>query len=182
MPGADNGHILSHIIDTGDIPSDGVEGRIEASSDDRASLAERLDLARLDELVFVYHLAPISRGRFRLTGQWRARAAQTCGVTLEPIGREFDETVSIEFWPPEVWERHVSEVGDAPGERDEEGPELIEAGMIDAGRLLEELFAVALPPFPRRENVALEWEETGSKPESPFAVLRHLPKRNGGTR
>ncbi len=181
MPGADCGHILSQVIVTGDIPPEGVEGRIEASPDDRASLAERLDLAKLDELVFVYHLAPISRGRFRLSGHWRAEAVQTCGVTLEPIARDFDEAVSIEFWPPDLWERHVSEVGDVPGDRDEEGPELIEAGMIDAGRLLEELFAVALPPFPRRENAALEWEETVSKPESPFAVLRDLPKRNGGT-
>ncbi len=179
MPEPQNGAILSRAIDAGDIPPDGVEGHIEASPDERALLARRLDLAALDKLVFAYWLTPISRGRFRLTGQWRAEAAQTCGVTLEPIAREFDEDVSIEFWPPEAWEKQVAEAGEVAVEPDQEGPELIEHGFIDPGRLLEELLAVSLPPFPRRENAALEWQETAGKGESPFAVLKDMPKRNG---
>ncbi len=180
MPEPEEGAIVSRAIDAGDIPSEGVEGRIEASADERAQLARRLDLAALDELVFSYQLTPLSRGRFRLTGNWHAEAAQTCGVTLEPIAREFDEDVSIEFWPPEAWERQVAEAGEVAVEPDQEGPELIEDGVIDPGRLLEELLAVSLPPFPRRENAALEWEETVGKAESPFAVLKDMPKRNGG--
>jgi uncharacterized metal-binding protein YceD (DUF177 family) len=170
---------LSRAIDTGDIPAEGVTGRIEATAEQRAALARRLDLAALDTLVFSYNLTPTSRGRFRLTGHWHAEAAQTCGVTLEPIAREFDEEVSIEFWPPEVWERQITETGEHAVEPDEDGPELIEAGMIDPGQLLQELLIVSLPPFPRRENAELEWEETVDKPESPFAVLKDLRKRNG---
>ncbi|RIA56347.1 YceD family protein [Dichotomicrobium thermohalophilum] len=181
MPETDNGAILSRALDTGDIPPEGVEGHIEASADERAALAQRLDLAALDKLVFSYKVTPTRRGRFRLTGHWHAEATQTCGVTLEPIAREFDEDVSIEFWPPEIWEQQVAESGEVAVEPEEEGPEMIEEGVIDPGQLLEELLSVSLPPFPRRENAELEWEETVSKPESPFAVLKDLPKRNGGT-
>lgn len=180
MAHPDNGAILSRTIDTGEIPPEGIEGCIEASAEERAALADRLDLAALDELVFAYKLMPVSRGRFRLTGHWRAEAAQTCGVTLEPIARAFDEHINVEFWPRHVWEQRIAEAGAVSVEPDEEGPELIEEGVIDPGRLLEELLAVSLPPFPRRENAALEWAETAGTPESPFAVLKDMPKRNGG--
>lgn len=180
MPDSNDGAILSRPIETGDIPPEGIEGRVEAAPDERAALAARLDLSALDALALSYTLTPLSRGRFRLSGHWHAEAAQTCGVTLEPISREFDEDLSIEFWPPEVWERQLAEAGEVAIEPDEEGPELIENGVIDPAKLLEELFAVSLPPFPRRENAELQWEETLSKPESPFAVLKDMPRRNGG--
>jgi len=180
MPVPDNGAIISHAIETGDIPPEGMEGRIEANAEERAAIARRLDLAELGELVFEYKLTPLNRGRFRLTGHWRAEAAQTCGVTLEPIAREYHEDIRIDFWPPEVWQQKTAEAGEVAVEPDEDGPELIEDGLIDPGRLLEELLAVSLPPFPRQENVELEWAETVGKPESPFAVLKDLPTRNGG--
>jgi len=180
MPDPDNGAPLSRAIETGDIPPEGLEGHIEATSEECASLARRLDLAALDKLVFSYKLTPMSRGRFRLTGRWHAEAAQTCGVTLEPIAREFDEEISIDFWPPEIWEKQAQADGDSEIAPDNDGPERIEDGVIDPGQLVEELLIVSLPPFPRRENAALDWEENVSKPESPFAVLKDLPKRNGG--
>lgn len=180
MPDPKDGAILSRPIDTADIPPEGIEGRVEATADERAVLAERLDLTVLDELAFSYKLAPLSRGRFRLNGHWHADAAQTCGVTLEPITRRFHEDLSIEFWPPDVWEQQLAETGEIAVEPDEEDPELIENGVIDPGQLLEELLAVSLPPFPRRENAELQWKETRNKPESPFAVLKDLPRRNGG--
>lgn len=180
MPAPDDGARLSRAIETDDIPAKGVEGHIEASLEQRAALARQLDLAALDKLVLSYKLTPMSRGRFRLRGRWHAEAVQTCGVTLEPITREFDEEVSIDFWPPEIWERREQADGEAAVEHDDEGPELIEEGLIDPGQLLEELLIVSLPPFPRREDAALDWEETVTKPESPFAVLKDLPKRNGG--
>jgi uncharacterized metal-binding protein YceD (DUF177 family) len=181
MPDPNNGAILSRPIATGDIPPEGIEGRVEATADERAALAERLDLSALDELAFSYKLTPLSRGCFRLSGHWHAEAAQTCGVTLEPIALEFDEDLSVEFWPPEVWERQLAEAGEVAIEPDKEGPELIEKGVIDPAKLLEELLAVSLPPFPRRENAELQWQETLSKPESPFAVLKDMPRRNGGS-
>ena len=181
MPDVNNGAILSCAIATGDIPRDGVDGRVAADAEERAVLASRLDLAALDELALAYRLTPISRGRFRLTGRWHGTAAQTCGVTLEPIARKYDEDICIEFWPPEVWEEEIDNAGEVALEAQADGPERIDGGIIDPGQLLEELLAVSLPPFPRRENAALEWQETADKQESPFAVLKDLPTRNGGT-
>lgn len=179
MPDRTYGATLSRALDISDIPPEGLEGRIEASADERAELARRLDLTALDALEMSYTLNPAGRGRFRLTGHWRADATQICGVTLDPIARAYDEPVSLEFWPSEVWERHISDSGEITIDPEEEMPELIDQGMIDPGHLLEELLIVSLPPFPRRENAVLEWQETGAAPESPFAVLKDLPKRNG---
>ncbi len=179
MPATDDGATLSRKLDTGEIPADGTAGVVEASSEERNELARRLDLAALDDLRLSYKLTPMSRGRFRLTGEWSARATQICGVTLEPIALSLGETVSVEFWPPEVWERHWRGAGEIAIDPDQDVPELIEDGMVDPGRLLEELLIVALPPFPRHESAELEWRETVSAPESPFAVLKDLPHGNG---
>ena len=182
MPDNDHAPPLSRAISTDDIPAEGLPGRIEASADERAAIAEALDLAALDDLVLDYTLTPAGRGRFRLTGHWHAAATQTCGVTLEPIEHALGESIDLAFWPPEVWERHVRDNGGVTIVPDEETPEIIEDGTIDPGHLLEELLIVALPPFPRQDNAGLEWHESVPTPESPFAVLKDLPTRNrGGT-
>lgn len=172
---------LSRPIEAGGIPPEGVKGSIEADSGEREELARRLELAALDTLALSYELVPAGRGRFRLTGRWHAEAAQTCGVTLEPITRSLDENLSIEFWSPEVWARHIRENGEIAIAALEETPELIEHGIIDPGHLLEELLIVSLPPFPRREDAELDWRETVTRPESPFAVLKSHPKNSSNT-
>lgn len=168
---------LSRPVVAADIPEDGIEGRIEASPEERSALLAPLDLSALDALALSYKLAPAGPGRFRLTGQWQARAAQTCGVTLEPIARVFDEPVSIEFWTQEAWERSGSSADDAAVAPEDEEPEIIEDGLIDPGHLLEQLLIVALPPFPRRDDAALSWRESEGREDSPFAVLKGLRTR-----
>lgn len=180
MPEPDHTATLSRPLDAADVPAEGVEGRVDASAEERAALARRFDLAALDSLALDYKLMPSGKGRFRLTGHWSAAATQTCGVTLEPIAHAFDEAVDVEFWPPEVWDRHISSSGEIAVDPEAEMPELIEDGVIDPGHLLEELLVVSLPPFPRRDNAELEWHETDTKAERPFDVLRHLPGRKRG--
>jgi len=170
--------LLSRPVPAADIPDDGRTGHIEADAAARAALIARLDLAALDRLRLDYEIAPAGRGRFRLTGRWTARAAQTCGVTLEPIPLAFDEDVSVAYWTPDAWERHAQARGEAAFGPDEDAPEIIEHGEIDPGRLLEELFIVALPPFPRRQDAALSWRESEQPNAGPFAALRDLPLRN----
>lgn len=170
--------VLSRPVVTADIPDEGMSGCVTAHDGERADLIARLDLVALQALRLDYELAPAGRGRFRLTGRWTARAAQTCGVTLEPIAHAFDEAFSIEFWTPGAWERHVASGGDVAAGPDEEAPEVIENGVIDPGHLLEQLLIVALPPFPRREDAQLNWREGEGPDASPFAVLRGLSPRN----
>jgi len=179
MPQQDDTPGLSRPVEVADIPTDGIEGCIEASPSERAALVSRLDLEALDALRLAYTVKPLNRGRFLLSGHWRAEVTQTCGVTLEPIAHQFDESISIEFWPQEVWDRYIRDSGEIALDPDEETPELVANGIIDPGQLLEQLLIVALPQFPRRDNAALTWEEEVTRPESPFAVLKDLPKRNG---
>jgi uncharacterized metal-binding protein YceD (DUF177 family) len=169
--------LLSCPVLAADIHDDGRTGHIEADASARAVLVERLDLAALDLLTLDYALAPVARGRFRLTGRWSARAEQICGVTLEPIPLAFDEDVSVEYWTPDAWERYAQR-GEVTFGPDQDAPEIIEHGEIDPGRLLEELFIVALPPFPRREDAQLNWRESEQPTAGPFAELRSLSQRN----
>jgi len=179
MSNPEQGCVIAHAIPVADIPEEGIAGRIEASREERLDLAGRLDLGTLDRLELNYTLQPMSRGRFCLTGAWAAAATQVCGVTLEPIALDLGETVSVEFWPEHTWERHWRNAGEIAVAPDQDMPERIQDGVIDPGRLLEELLTVALPPFPRHESAELEWREAGNPPESPFAVLKNLPQRNG---
>jgi uncharacterized metal-binding protein YceD (DUF177 family) len=178
MSKTDDTPVLIRPVIASDIPADGIEGTIEADTGERAELIARLDLAGLDHLRLEFTLAPAGRGRFRLTGAWAARATQTCGVTLDPIAHAFDEMIDIEFWTPEVWQRRAEAAGEGALGPDEEMPEIIEDDTIDPGRLLEELLIVALPPFPRREDVELNWRDNEDAAASPFAVLQGLPERN----
>ncbi len=170
--------VLSRPVPVDDIGEDGRSGHIEADAAGRAALIARLDLAELDRLSLDYTLLPVGRGRFSLTGRWSACAAQTCGVTLEPIPFAIDENISIEFWTAEAWERYTRSHGEVTFGPDEDAPEIIEHDEIDPGRLLEELFIVSLPPFPRREDAELSWREREDPNAGPFAVLRGLSARN----
>jgi len=168
---------LSRPVVAADVPADGVEGRVEASPEERSALQAQLDLPALDALVLSYELAPAGAGRFRLSGRWHARAVQTCGVTLEPIARIFDETVSTEFWTHDAWERSGDGADPLAVAPEDDGPEIIADGLIDPGQLLAELLIVALPPFPRREDAELSWRERESAQDSPFAVLKTIRTR-----
>lgn len=171
-------NVLSCPVSVADIGEDGRSGHVEADEASRVALIARLDLERLDRLRLDYTLVPLGRGRFRLTGRWSASAAQTCGVTLEPIPFAIDEDVSIEFWTAAAWERYKRSHGDVAFAPDEDAPEIIARDEIDPGQLLEELFIVALPPFPRREDAELSWREREEPDAGPFAVLRGLSARN----
>ncbi len=166
--------VLAHTLDAQDIPEGGIERRIEASAKERAELAARLDLSALDSLSLRVTLSPSGRGRYRLDGAWQAQATQTCGVTLEPIPRSFDEPLSLTLWTPEAWERHTRARGKFATDPQAEPPELIADGIIDLGGLLEELLIVALPPFPRRDDATLNWSEGETPGEGPFAALNAL--------
>lgn len=160
------------------IPAKGVEGRIEADADQRAAIAAALDLLRLDTLSFSYKLRSAGKGRVRLTGRITAAYEQSCVVTLEPVEAGWSEDVVQEFWPPEDLVRHEKE-GEGEGiDVDLEGPEPIENGVIDPGRLAYEILASEMDPYPRKPGAALEWREgegaETAREDSPFAVLESL--------
>lgn len=133
----------------------------------RVRIAKALDLASLDFLEVEMKLAPAAAG-WSLTGRIRARLAQTCGVTLEPLPLEIDDAFSVS----------LAEAGEPDPDEivitlDDESPDLVEDGRIDLGQYAVEQLALRLDPFPRKPGA--EFVQPPEPAEiSPFAVLRKL--------
>ena len=72
----------------------GVTRTLEPDAAARGRIAKALDLASLDSFVADMTLAP-SPGGWRLTGRVKARLAQTCGITLEPLPVEIDAPFAV---------------------------------------------------------------------------------------
>ncbi len=133
----------------------------------RARIARALDLASLDAFAADMTLAPAAAG-WRLSGRLRARLAQTCGITLEPLPLEIDEPFSVAL--AEADEAETEEIVITV---DDESPDLIEDGRVDLGQYAVEQLALRLDPFPRKPGA--EFVQPPEPAEiSPFAVLRKL--------
>jgi len=133
----------------------------------RSRIAKALDLAALDAFEVEMTLAP-SPGGWSLTGRLKARLAQTCGITLEPLPLEIDDRFSIP----------LAEAGEGDPDEivitlEDESPDVIEDGRVDLGQYAVEQLALRLDPFPRKPGV--EFVQPPEPAEiSPFAVLRKL--------
>lgn len=139
----------------------------------RARIARALDLAALDFLEAEMKLAPTASG-WSLTGRIRARLAQTCGVTLEPLPLEVDDAFSVSL--AEAEEPDTDEIVIT---LDDESPDLIEDGRVDLGQYAVEQLALRLDPFPRKPGA--EFVQPPEPAEiSPFAVLRKLHSDDQG--
>ena len=151
----------------------GVERRLEPDAAARARIARALDLASLDSFVAEMNLAP-APGGWRLTGRVKAKLAQTCGVTLEPLPTDIDAPFSISLAEPEDEEPDEIVIT-----LDDESPDLVEGGQIDLGQYAVEQLALRLDPFPRKPGA--EFVQPPEPSEiSPFAVLKQLrPSEEG---
>lgn len=141
----------------------------------RGRIAKALDLASLDSFEADVRLEP-SAGGWTLSGRVRAHAVQTCGLTLEPLPVDIDETFSIA----------LTESEEPRGEDDEieitledESPDVIEDGVVDLGQYAVEQLALQLDPFPRKAGA--EFVQPAEPAEiSPFAVLKTLRPTDEG--
>ena len=145
----------------------GVERRLEADAATRGRVMKALDLQGLDALSAEVSLKPSGRG-WMLSGRVRAEALQTCGLTLEPLPADIDESFAIDL--VEADPRAPVEVDVDP---EEDGPDVIEDGVIDLGVYAVEQLALALDPFPRKPGAVFEQPEEPAE-ESPFAVLKQF--------
>lgn len=125
-------------------------GRLEyrvafaADEKERAALARRFGLIELAELAATLVLKKRGDGIVEVTGRYRARAAQACVVTLEPVWATIADEVRLFYGGTRGRPRATVDP------LDEEGwPEPIEGGAIDLGEAVAQLFAVALDPYPR---------------------------------
>lgn len=123
---------------------------ITASEAERAALARRFDLVALDSLVADLVLKKRGDGVVELAGRFRARLAQPCVVTLEPVWADIDEPVRL-FFSGDLDRADEIDLGD-PNVDD---PDPIVGGRIDCGEAVAQLLALALDPYPRAPGATL---------------------------
>lgn len=160
----------------------GEETTYEASSAERAAIAELLELVALDRLLLTCAFERRGQARVLLRGRLEAAVTQTCVVSLAPVANIVDTQVEVEFWPAEAVHHLARQESEAPGHGLLEWPEPIVDGKIDLGPVIYETLSTSLDPYPRAEGADFQWVEDGAapskddKPESPFAALASLKR------
>ena len=145
----------------------GVTRDLEPDQAARERIARTLDLIELPVFKANLTVKPAETG-WTLSGRVNGQAVQRCGLTLEPLPADIDESFAIEL--VEADPRAPVEVDVDP---EEDGPDVIEDGVIDLGVYAVEQLALALDPFPRKPGAVFEQPEEPAE-ESPFAVLKQF--------
>lgn len=185
---------FSRPIDVDDVPGDGLEVRIEATPDERATIAKEAGLPAVGSLVANYEIERRPAGRLEVHGELRARITQDCVVSLEPFESDKVQAISLTF-APEVpssparghsRRRAAHGPNGAPaavftaGHDQEDPPDPIIDGTIDLGAVALEFLTLAQDLYPRRPGVQFTDVVAGDMPEeipSAFAALARLKDR-----
>lgn len=151
--------------------------RRHATAAECQAMATALGLVACDGLAAEYKLKAASGDRIVMTGKVTATGQQACVVTGDPVAFKVDEWLDVEFTalPPQddtaQDEHEVLSLKDI---------EMMEGGVIDAGRIIYETVSVCLDPYPRRPGVALpdqaEIDADDGDTHRPFAALGKLKK------
>lgn len=148
-----------------------------ADDEERAAIAQRLDLDGLDRLEAHVTLTR-KRDCILVEGRLAASLAQRCVITGDPVSSHVDEPFTMEFRPEPAAVRPDEEIELASDELD---TIFYEGGAIDLGAAIADTLALSVDPFPRSASADAALREAGVIPESemsPFAVLAKL--RRGG--
>lgn len=170
--------ILSHPYDTAHLPATGADVAFEADAAQLAALAAGYGLLAVERLAVTTTLTPADTGAVTVDGRVTADIVQACVVSLEPVAQHIDETFAVRFVPADSREagappgpgKEVAIDPDAP-----DPPEVMQGTTIDPGALAEEMFVLAIDPYPRAPGAELPAEagdEADAAEESPFAALR----------
>ncbi|MFE8585494.1 YceD family protein [Sphingomonas sp. NCPPB 2930] len=151
---------------------------IQASEEERRALAGRFGLVSIDALAADLVVRRDAMG-ILVTGTVRAKVAQPCSVTGDPVPATVDEPVALRFVEPS------GHGGDEEIELSEDSLDTIEieGGTIDLGEAAAETMALSLDPFPRSPHAAAALKEAGviSEDEAgPFGALAGLKAKLEG--
>jgi hypothetical protein len=153
----------------------GAKLRLVADDAARARIAEALDLEALERLEAEVSLWEWLDG-VEITGAWRARIAQICGVSLDPFETELAGRFAVHAVPPGSPNVPTEASGDVEIDPEaEDPPDVLEGETIDVGAYVVEHLALEIDPFPRKPGVEFEAPE-GPAVASPFDVLRALKR------
>ncbi|OYX44254.1 MAG: hypothetical protein B7Z02_05710 [Rhodobacterales bacterium 32-67-9] len=152
---------------------------LSPDADALARIAEALGILSVEAARLQGELRPSGRRDWSLDARLTARVTQACIVSLAPVATGIDEVVTRRFLA-EMPEPGGEEVEMPEDDSEEPLPEVIDAGAI----LVEEL-ALALPAYPRAEGAdlgSLSAAAPGAEPLDdeavrPFAGLAELMKK-----
>jgi hypothetical protein len=152
------------------LPKGGQHVRIEADPATLMAVAAQLGLPRIESFSADIEVKPVKSGLYSAAGEVRARVWQTCVITLDDFATDVAAPVYAMFADAERLPLTTKKEVERSLE-DEDPPEPLIDGCIDAGALAVEFLALSLDPFPRKPGAELP-VDVGDAPEaSPFAAL-----------
>jgi hypothetical protein len=163
----------SHAV--ADIPRDGLRVSRTVTPEESVLLAAALEVLACERLEVGYDIEPLPQGRYLARGQLTAVLEQSCVLTLAPVRAAIEERFDIEFWPADQLTRSTASASDHSALATDD-PEPIENHSLAIGRVIYELVAAAVDPYPRAAGAEFDWAEKkpetgGSEHSHPFAAL-----------
>lgn len=148
-----------------------LRARRTASAEERAALAQALDIPDCKSVDVDYEIRPLAGGCYLVRATIDARLTQNCVVTLEPVEQRLQEVFEVELWPPEQLDTGRQQEIDVV-----DGPDIeaLEVGRIPIGRLVYEQIAAGLDPYPRKAGASFDWAAEAPEAVNPFSVLKKL--------
>jgi hypothetical protein len=170
---------FSYPVVAADIPAAGRRYLLQAEADERAGLAESLDIVAVHELAADVEVRPVLGGAYSVRGTVTARVEQTDVVTLDPVAQDIREDIDVTLMPAAKAAPSRGGTRELVDAVETEGPDLFENGRIDLGVIVGEHLALGLDPYPRAPETAFEGhiEDDPAADPSPFAGLAALKLR-----
>ena len=170
-------------LDPESVPQTGRTVRLTPDAETRQAIAARLTLLDLPALDGTATAKPSPDGKsICVSGEFTATVVQACTVTLNPVPAEIAEAFAADFGPDEEAVNLDLTLEDA------DPVEPFEADGIDLGELLVQHLSLALDPYPRLPDAAMEdvLKGLGDKadrislnaPSGPFAALAKLKAKD----
>ncbi len=178
---------FSRIYSVDKIPPLGRNVKLAASDAECAALADRFGVLSCDFLKLQLKLMVKSKGQVATAkGRMRARVVQSCVATLDPVIQDIDEELNLLFEDEEALQENNNILDVDVDISNEDIADPIINGHFDVGAAVSEHLAMALDPYPRREDVELNLpnDENAAEPvpsaaNNPFAVLGVLKDPKG---
>lgn len=165
------------------LPAKGLPVVIEADAKQRESLAAIHHLVSVERYRAELLVTPWNRNGVKIDGFVEADITQECVVTLEPVTASIREKVDGLFLPEDskLGRQGFNSAGeivlDAEGP---DSPETFSGDTIDVGALAEEFFGLAIDPYPRKPDAAIEGaDDADSAPDGVLQQkLRQLTRKS----
>lgn len=147
----------------------GLDVTVEASAEECAALARRMDLPAVLSLTCQFRLTREIGEMVRAEGRLAARVVQTCVISLEDFAAAVEDRFTLRCVPE----------GEESDDMDPDSPDEITYvdGVLDLGEAAAEQLALALDPYPRAPDAELP-EIPEDAETHPFAALASLRTRH----